>query len=53
VGELKINTKIVDLCKDMPNEFCEILYAIRGLDFYATPNYDMIINKLRDICKAK
>jgi len=40
-----------ELFKDFPNEFAEILEYTKNLDYFEEPKYQMLRNKLMDLCK--
>ena len=49
IFKLKQNILIEDLCKDLPNEFCDYMKYVRNLNFEETPNYEYLKNLFKNI----
>ena len=47
--ESKMTTPESVLCKNLPQEFLDILIYVRSLDFEEKPNYEMIRGKFKNI----
>ncbi len=47
---LKRQTKIEDLCSDMPNEFTKYMKSVRSLEFEEDPKYKNYINMFHSLC---
>ena len=51
--DIKINTKVEDLCKDLPSEFIQFVSYPRNLKFEEKPDYDYLKGLLYDIVKKE
>ena len=51
--DIKINTKVEDLCKDLPSEFIQFVSYPRNLKFEEKPDYDFLKGLLYDIVKKE
>lgn len=49
INDIKKNVPNDVLCKGLPKEFCEILNYCYNLEYSQTPNYNLIILKLKDV----
>ena len=47
--KIKGNILIEDLCKDLPNEFCDYIKYVRKLNFEEKPNYEYLKNLFKNI----
>ena len=53
IMDIKINTKIEDLCKDLPFEFIKFVSYPRNLIFEEKPDYDFLKSLLHNIIKRE
>ena len=49
IFKLKQNMLIEDLCKDLPNEFCDYMKYVRKLNFESKPDYDYLRSLFKNI----
>ena len=49
IFKLKQNILIEDLCKDLPNEFCDYMKYVRKLNFESKPDYDYLRSLFKNI----
>ena len=47
--KLKINIPIEDLCKDLPNEFCDYMKYVKKLNFESKPDYEYLRSLFQNI----
>ena len=47
--KIKGNILMEDLCKDLPNEFCDYMKYVRKLNFEEKPNYEYLKNLFKNI----
>ena len=47
--EKKINTKVEDICKDLPKEFITFLQYVRSLQYEEKPDYDYLKKLIEDM----
>ena len=53
IKKKKKETRLEDLCKDVPEEFKEFMHYCRGLAFTQDPDYGYIINLFQACMKKK